>query len=300
MAILAHDTDAAAMPVRIGCHRFSNALPLGNGFEVAVQIESAVIAFGNAVLYVEKILGHHRHVVLKIGISIDGIGAQHDSIRGLASGYDNALETARLLKGLKSKYSNLLVFAVTTVNGANVHQLESIQAELSRTGLFDDQFLTLVRGPSSDTQLVGDEFELYRHAYLKLTAGKKSSASVKEAVNKAINALAFQELVKSRNTGSNSFRCLAGEKMINVSEQGDVCICEMHSNPLLGNLRDHGYDVQRILQLPDSVRRLSAIGKNSCNCHWDCAIFCSLLFGGVFGYKKIVSTLVKGKKSYSG
>jgi MoaA/NifB/PqqE/SkfB family radical SAM enzyme len=195
---------------------------------------------------------------------------------------------------LKKKHGNLLVFAVTTVTGSNVLQLDSIMDEFSRLGLFDDHFLTLVRGPTAETQLTGEEFELFRQAYQKLIVRKEGAASLKEAVNKAINKVAFGELMTSYQDKSNSFRCRAGEKMVNVTEQGDVCICEMHPDALLGNLRDHGYDIRRVLQLPASVERIARIGRNSCNCHWDCAIFCSLLFGGVFGYKKIVSALLKG------
>jgi hypothetical protein len=79
--------------------------------------------------------------------------------------------------------------------------------------------------------------------------------------------------------------------MLNISEQGDVCLCEMLADPALGNLREFNYVPGKILNLPASIERLERIKNKGCNCHWDCAIYGSTLFGGVGGYRKIISNM---------
>jgi MoaA/NifB/PqqE/SkfB family radical SAM enzyme len=108
------------------------------------------------------------------------------------------------------------------------------------------------------------------------------------------------ETEKSYLGKKNSFKCPAGKKMINISEQGEVCICEMVADPVLGNLREYDYDPGEIIRLPVSVERLKRLSQKGCNCYWDCAINGSLLFGGFAGYRKILSNMFTRKFNNTG
>jgi len=243
--------------------------------------------------FAQRMLGSHKHIKLKIGISIDAVGDLHGQIRGLPGGYDRALESAAALRELKKTYPNLLVHAITTVSKANLEFLDNILADLSARPEFDGNFLTLVRGPTDAAGLSRDEFALFRRASLKIISSGKGSETLKDRLFRAIMKSSFAELEASFLGGRNTFHCQAGKKMINISERGNVSICEMLSDPVLGNLREHDYDIRKILKFPENVERISALRSNSCECHWDCAIFGSLMFGGVAGYRKILSHLIK-------
>lgn len=244
--------------------------------------------------FAERMLARHKNIVLKIGISIDGTCELHDQIRCVPSGYDKALETATQLNKLKSKYPNLMVHAITTVSAENSTAVGSIVDEISALKLFDEHFLTLVRGPGDENRATVEQFESYRSAYVRLMSSAVSE-SLKDRALLAIMKSMVLEIEKSYLEKSNSFICQAGKKMLNISEQGDVCICEMLVNPFLGNLREYDYDPKKIITLPASIERLKNVRQKGCNCHWDCAIYGSLLFGGVRGYRKILSNMYTGQ-----
>lgn len=240
--------------------------------------------------FAERMLATHKNILLKIGISIDGTGELHDKIRGVPSGYEKALETARKLKKLSAKYPNLMVHAVTTVSGYNEQVMDSVMDEISSLKLFDEHFLTLVRNPDDQHRATSAQFESFRNAYLRLMGGAVSD-SIKEKVLLSIMKAMILDIEKSYQGKRNSFNCQAGKKMLNISEQGDVCICEILADPVLGNLREFDYDPAKIINLPASIERLKKIKNSGCNCHWDCAIYSSLLFGGVSGYRKVISNM---------
>lgn len=240
--------------------------------------------------FAERMLGSHKNIVLKIGISIDGTCELHNSIRGVPSGYEKALETASELKKLKAKHPNLLVHAITTVSAENSAELNSIIDDISCRNLFDEHFCTLVRGPNDENRATPEQFEKFRSAYLRLMQAVTAD-SLQDKFLHAIMKSMILDIEKSYRSGRNSFKCQAGTKMLNISERGDVCICEMLVDPVLGNLRDYDYNPGKIITLPASIERLKRVRQKGCNCHWDCAIYGSLLFGGVSGYKKILSNM---------
>jgi MoaA/NifB/PqqE/SkfB family radical SAM enzyme len=238
--------------------------------------------------FAQRMLSTHSQIKLKIGISIDAVGDAHEQIRGIRDGYAKALESAAALKELKKSYPNLMVLANTTVSRENLGILDQVVDDLSSRPEFDGNFLTLVRGPTDDTSLNSEEFEVFRRAYLKTMSAGRSTGSLRDKLFRSIVQGGFAELEKSFHGKRNSFACQAGRKMINISERGNVCICEVLGDPVLGNLRDHDYDLQRILDLQANKERIAALRANGCNCHWDCAILGSLMFGGFTGYRKIL------------
>lgn len=238
-----------------------------------------------------KVLADHKGVLLKVGISIDGIGEEHEKIRGILGGYDKALETARRLRELKKRYTNLIVHAVTTVSAANVRSLDTVMDEVASLNLFDGHFFALVRGHTPEMRLSEEEFMLYQQASSRLLLEKNEPSLLKDIFFKAIIKTMSAETEGSYLGRKNTFACYAGEKLINITEQGELCICEMLENSSLGNLRQYDYNVQGILQLPENIDRLKMLRQRGCDCHWDCAIYSSLLFGGVQGYGRIMRNL---------
>jgi MoaA/NifB/PqqE/SkfB family radical SAM enzyme len=239
-----------------------------------------------------KMLADNKGIQLKVGISLDGIGDQHEIIRGIPNGYVKALETARRLQVLKKRYANLMVHAVTTVSSANVSSLDTVMAEVASLDLFDGHFFALVRGHGPAMRLTAEEFVLYRQASARLLREMNEPNLLKDKFFKAIIKTMNVEIEGSYLGRKNTFACLAGEKLINITEKGEVCICELLENSSLGNLREYDYDIKQILRLPENMKRLETLRQRGCDCHWDCAIYASLLFGGMQGYCRIMQNLI--------
>jgi MoaA/NifB/PqqE/SkfB family radical SAM enzyme len=242
--------------------------------------------------FAARILSGHKGVLLKVGISIDAVGEQHEMIRGVPGGYEKALETARRLQGLKKRYPNLMVHAVTTVSSDNVRFLDPVMNEVAALGLFDGHFFTLVRGHGPEMRLTAEEFTLYQHATSRLLKEQNEPNQLKDKFFKAIIKTMRTETERSYLGRRNTFACSAGRKLINITEQGELCICELLENSSLGNLREYDYDVEKILQLPGNTARLDRLRQRGCDCHWDCAIYASLLFGGGQEYFRIMRNLL--------
>lgn len=240
--------------------------------------------------FADRVLTDHKGVILKVGISIDEIGDKHDAIRGLAHGYSKSLETAKRLNELKKRHVNLIVHAVTTVSTSNVRSLNSIMDELAAQKLFDGHFFALVRGP--EMRLTAEEFNMYQKASSRLLYEKNETNMLKDLLFKSIIKTMSVDIERSFIGKKNSFVCPAGNKLVNITEQGELCICELLENASLGNVRKFAYDSYRILRLPENVKRLQSIGHHGCDCHWDCAIYASLLFGGIRGYCRILGNML--------
>lgn len=242
--------------------------------------------------FAAKVLGEHQGVLLKVGISIDGLGDQHERIRGIPGGYEKALETARRLKQLQQKHRNLMVHAVTTVSAANVRSLDIIMDELASMNVFDGHFFALVRGHGPEMRLTEEEFALYQQASCRLLQEVNEPDLLKDIFFKTIIKTMTADIERSYLGRRNTFACYAGEKLINITERGEVCICELLENSSLGNVREYDYDCQKVLRLPENLDRLKALRDKGCDCHWDCAIYASLLFGGLRGYGRILRNIV--------
>lgn len=228
--------------------------------------------------FARRLLGEYRDILLKIDISFDGIGEEHNAARGLKRGYEDALESAKRLLFLKRKFRNLIVNSNTVANRSNIHSLDGTLAHLSGTALFDENHLTLVRAPGTSAELTDQEFELFRRSYQKLLDGE-ATAGFRGLMARSVSKVMLATLEESVAKRENRFNCVAGEKLINIDNVGQVSICEILAGPPLGNLREHDYSVRKILSLAQTKARLSKLRERPCsNCHWECAISGSLFF----------------------
>ena len=231
--------------------------------------------------FARTLLKRHPRLVLKIDISLDGVSGEHNRIRGVENGFERALETAKRLRALRTRYRNLLVNANTTVTRENVSQLQETIASLKAQELFDEHHFTLARSPDRKMKVSDEEFEAYAKAFRQTLMTRALGFTRLRAYAQQI--IATEVLSKVRESyfaRRNCFDCVAGSKMLNVDEQGKVCICELISEGVLGNLRDHQYDLQAVLNSPQAKKRISLVRRAACDCHWECAISASLLFSG--------------------
>jgi MoaA/NifB/PqqE/SkfB family radical SAM enzyme len=100
------------LPEIIKCFSKNNNLKV-------VAIPTNCLLTDNIVQQTEKILQLFKGS-LKIGLSLDGIGKEHDEIRGIDGNFDKFLATYQALSELKKRYPNLRIRICTTVFDKNV------------------------------------------------------------------------------------------------------------------------------------------------------------------------------------
>src|SRR5271165_969899 len=103
------------------CHRFLdfNQVKFINIPTNAIQ--TSVIAKS-----VEGILANTNAFRLNIALSIDGIGANHDRVRGVPGNYKKALATMEVLREIRARDKRLSLSVVTTVMRSNIDDVKGL------------------------------------------------------------------------------------------------------------------------------------------------------------------------------
>ena len=71
--------------------------------------------------------------------------------------------------------------------------------------------------------------------------------------------------------------CVAGKRLVVISERGEVKPCEILDKSF-GNLRDHNYDMSKILNKAESRKTQNWIVSSKCHCTFECAMNISVLY----------------------
>ena len=215
---------------------------------------------------VQEILTAADGVEIGINISLDGVGAEHDTIRGVKGNYEKALETYRRLRALD--YPNLTLSFHTVVSRFNVERVPGIYEELSK--LKPDSYISEVAEErvelqTMDTGITPPPEQYARVADFLAARARNSSHSGLARITQAFRAqyydLAKRILFEERQV----IPCYAGFSSAHIAPDGDVWACCTRAEPL-GNLRETDYDLAPIWlgERAAAVRR--SIAAQECHC----------------------------------
>ena len=229
----------------------------------------------------KNILFKCPNAVLRVSLSIDGIGELHDAIRGTQGNFSKAEETYALLNGLRKRHANLEVLANTTFCSRNQDHIRKIHEYIRTHFNFDMHGLTLVRGNPRNPETKNVDLGKYEDA-LKIfeATGARNQRGRVHLLRRLLGVLpifARHEVLRTARSSRRTYACHAIKRMLVIDAVGNVRACEMLPD-IVGNVRDHDYDVAGILSSPLSKELLASIERRECNCTWECAIQDSLVF----------------------
>lgn len=233
----------------------TNGLDPDNVFKQAAQVAALDIPFTIA------------------AISIDGVGAVHDEIRGIPGAFERMRECADKLIGLEKRYGNFSVSFQTTVSPLNRRSVSGI------SDFLNDRF----PGHSHIATVATDSFLVSRGMADDLKAGLREIEAIRKLASqmpfhnfidilpRAYLAFAISFLDRNRSP----LPCAAGKDMIIVDAAGGVRPCDFVSETV-GNLSEFDYDLRSLLTAPGVRSRLDSFA--SCrDCFSPCQAFPSLL-----------------------
>ena len=237
----------------------------------------------------EAILRKCPDALVRVSLSIDGIGELHDTIRGVKGNFDKIWETHDHLHELKKEYANLRILAATTFCSHNqdkaIETYEYIRKEMD----IDQYNINYIRGDARNPIQKDVDIEKYRmlieHIEMKMSWKKGNYI---DRLFDALPVLTRREVLKTLQSEGRIYECHAGKGMIVIDSFGNVFPCEMLDKKL-GNLRDYNYDLKKILILDSTKEVLRYIKDRKCNCTWECAIQDSI----VYNFKKYPQILKK-------
>lgn len=203
------------------------------------------------------------HKRIGLGISIDGIGDMHDSIRGQKGTYSKALETVKGLKalGITDLRLGMTIMDQNSKQLLDVYRLsQSLGVEFTTTVAHNSAiyFQKSDNAPKVTEGLSRDIRELERRHLRSL------------AVKNWVRAYHLEGLVDSKVRSSGRRRCAAGQDFFFMNPAGDVYPCIVLDEPM-GNIKD--FSTFRDLY---EGKRAAEVRARAASCAKDCWMVCNI------------------------
>lgn len=236
----------------------AHILVSSNGFQPSRTVES-----------VQQMLKYHKN--LGVGISIDGVGAMHDKVRGIPGAFEKSTETVRRLReevGLRD------VRIAFTMQDDNVGHLLDVY-ELSKK--LGTQFTWVVAQTSSHY------FQNTENSTGHWSGGTQVEGRVLELVSRQLRSakpkdwarafFSFGNLLRAKDA-PRPIRCKAASSFFFIGPRGDVHACNARNLPL-GNIRTQSWDEIWQGNQADEVR--DTVSRCTDNCWMVCTARSSMI-----------------------
>ena len=227
-----------------------------------------------------------------LDLSIDAIGEDHDAIRAAPGAYAQVLETYRRAREWRTKYPNLRLGMCAVLSTFNQDTIIALMDHMEREFQFDRREVLLARGSTREPAAAQVPIGVFEKAHEWIREHDRSlSRSLYNRVNYQLALMMRETLIRVVKEDRMIVPCLAGSKMIVIDADGTVRPCEIlhvlypDGRPerglddfVLGRVRDHGGDVQRIIHSEKAGKVTRFIRESRCYCTFECALFNNLVF----------------------
>lgn len=219
----------------------------------------------------EKIAQENPNLSVIVKVSLDGLEATHDKIRGEPGCFQKALETYKNLKELQKTHPNLKLGTLTTQTGSNQNDLN----ELFNFVFFelgpDQVSLNLIRGETKDSSLKNVNLDLYQKLQRRIR--NYTRGILPKIYKKKVTDL----ITKTVRTNTWQTPCYAGILTAVIRENGNVFPCEL-LNKKMGNLRDFNYNFNNLWESRQAQEVRKYIKETKCFCHHECTVPVNIFF----------------------
>ena len=223
---------------------------------------------------VEEILNTCPSLNLTIGLSLDGLGEEHNALRGMKGLFNNLINTFDGLNALKSKHKNLRLASAIVVSGLNFKTAEKTAQWVRENLSIDSLKPILVRGDPKEQKAIS---ESARDVYNRIRDNDDMSLRAEYKRGDSFHRLAVTiKEIKQRKligqiqeTGQSPVICSASQENIVVRANGDVMGCELRSEKL-GNLRDFDMNVKKLWYTTSANEFRDNKVKEKCTCYHHC------------------------------
>jgi len=220
---------------------------------------------------------------IAVKLSLDGLHENHDRLRNTPGSFSKTMETYQLLKDLSAAHPNFELGVNTVFCADNQDQMDEIINFVSSMDSIKTHTISLIRGNLSDKDAKNVNPQKYHHAIERLEQNLKKEESAKIYSFRGARIKAAQDILQRRLISRTSeeqkrlIPCYAGALNVVLEESGEVFPCEILRRRL-GNVRDHGYDIQKLLKSDRAKAILNSIKDSQCYCTHECYFMTNILF----------------------
>lgn len=221
---------------------------------------------------IQIVRDYDKRVPVTVKPSIDGIGDKHDEIRGVRGNFKCLLKTVEGLKRLEEKYDNFHLELGTVISNYNINDLDEIEDYVHSLGV--ESYRNEVAECRAEFFNIGDEITPPAEVYQGLIKDfarkvednigkKKKLARTTEAMRVVYYELAGRIMKEKRQV----IPCYAGVSNVHINYDGGVWPCTVLGyEKEFGNLRDYGYDFQKLWYSDDAKQIRAFIKGKKCAC----------------------------------
>ena len=244
------------------------------------------------VRYLETVLPKYPDTFFRLTFSIDGIGEEHDRNRSFAGSFERIIDSYKAISPMRKHHPNLVLDSNTVFMKTTEHTTLPTLKYLSDHFEFDNHTVTYVRGDIKDPALRTREAERYRemNAFLGSLERKKERRFL-YPLYRGVRDLAWDNLMKTVFEDKFVTPCVAGRKMVVISETGEVRACELLDRSM-GNLRDYDFDLPRLLARHENDEFRTWIVDTKCKCSFECALAANVTWNASM-YPKLAWSALK-------
>jgi MoaA/NifB/PqqE/SkfB family radical SAM enzyme len=230
----------------------------------------------------EQILKECPKSVITVKLSLDGLRGDHDEIRNTPGSFARTMETYELLGRLLDTYPHFELGINTVFCSANQERMDEVIEFVAGLRNIKTHTISLVRGDLKDKGCKAVDFGKYLRAIERLEKNlkdRKSStyrfwgAGIKAAQDILQRRLIHRTMQEQRRL----IPCYAGRLNLVLTETGAVYPCEILTRSL-GNVRDCGYDIRKLLQSAEAKEAVGFIKDGRCYCTHECYFMTNILF----------------------
>jgi radical SAM protein with 4Fe4S-binding SPASM domain len=243
------------------------------------------------VRFLEEILPRYPKTFFRLTFSIEGIGEEHDQLRSMPGSYAKIQESYAAISPMRERFPNLVLDCNSVFTAKSETTLLATLKHLAKTFRFDNMSVTYARGTVRDETLKKVSKERYReiNAFLESLERRKETRLLYPLWRGARDV---SRDMLMRTVFDNEFivPCVAGRKLIVISETGEVYPCEILGRSM-GNLREFDFDLKRLTETAKSRDLVKWIKDTNCKCSFECALAANVVWNPSTYPKLAVSAL---------
>ncbi len=205
-----------------------------------------------------------------VNLSLDGVGENHDRVRGVKGNFERAMRTYAGLKELKGRYKNFTLGIHTVISNFNIDEFDNIHSFV-RNELQPDNFISEIAEERVELDTVGMGITPPINKYQPVIEGLQEdirTAKYDGTIERITQSFRdrYYDIVKRTLTEKRQIiPCLAGIASAQIAPNGDVWTCCIRAESI-GNLRDHNYDFSSVWNTAEANNMRRSIKAGECYC----------------------------------
>lgn len=207
-----------------------------------------------------------------VGLSIDGIGARHDAVRGVDGNFDRLCETYARVCALRARHANLHISANTCVSGLNFGEYRGVLAwTRQHWPAIEGHSITMVRSPGDESvRFDAAAFLRTEGPWLAREALRRDGYRVGPAghLARVFWGAYYAEALRHHEGAPRRWHCTGLDGTLYIDARGGVHACEPRQP--IGQLAADGCGLAELLGSAAANAERTRIRRRECSCDHGC------------------------------